>query len=220
MSRWRAVLVAAASLLVADASPVLAQDAPPVSLRPFFTFSEEAMDASKTFNAVFGQASESFYGGGLEVTLRDRVYVDLSASQFKKNGDRVFRTADGHVFHLGIPLSAMLTPLELTGGYRFHPHRRGRTLTWVVPYAGVGLGWYKYRETSQFADDSDNLDTRHRGFLLQGGAEFRLHRWVGIAADVQFTHVPGILGTGGVSKDVLEDDLGGIAGRFKIVVGR
>jgi hypothetical protein len=46
-------------------------------------------------------------------------------------------------------------------------------------------------------------------------------RWVGVAADVQYTHVPGILGgTGTVSQQANENDLGGISGRLKVIVGR
>ena len=41
-----------------------------------------------------------------------------------------------------------------------------------------------------------------------------------IGADVQYSHVPGILGTAGVSQQAGEDDLGGVAARFKLIVGR
>jgi hypothetical protein len=41
-----------------------------------------------------------------------------------------------------------------------------------------------------------------------------------LAVDVQYTHVPGILGDAGVSQATREDDLGGLAGRFKLIVGR
>ena len=50
--------------------------------------------------------------------------------------------------------------------------------------------------------------------------EFRVQKWIGVAVDAQYTHVPGILGTGGVSKDAGETDLGGIAARFKVLIGR
>jgi hypothetical protein len=57
-------------------------------------------------------------------------------------------------------------------------------------------------------------------YLAVGGVEIRLHRWVGVAVDAQYTHITGILGAGGVSKDAGESDLGGIAGRFKVLIGR
>lgn len=205
-----AFLVAA---VVAAAPSAAAQSAPSVSLRPFVEFSEEAFTATQTFKAVFGRSNQPLWGGGLQVTFRDRVYVEFEASRFKKNGDRVFLN-NGQVFHLGIPLTARLTPFEVTGGYRFHPWSR------VIPYVGAGAGRYAYVETSQFADASENLDTRHSGVVVDGGAEFRLHRWIGVAADVKYTHVTGIFGQDGISKDVGETDLGGVAARFKVIVGR
>jgi len=56
--------------------------------------------------------------------------------------------------------------------------------------------------------------------VVNGGAAFRLHRWVGLAVDLQYSHVPGILGNGGVSQQAGESNLGGVAARFKLVVSR
>jgi opacity protein-like surface antigen len=111
-------------------------------------------------------------------------------------------------------VTAELVPFEVTGGYRYNLSPA------IKPYASAGFGTYHYQETSQFAEAGENIDTRHAGFVLNGGAEFRLHRWVGLALDVQYTHVPGILGAGGVSQQANENDLGGVAGRLKVVVGR
>jgi len=90
----------------------------------------------------------------------------------------------------------------------------------VRPYVAAGFGSYRYQETSSFAEVGEDVDTTHSGFVLNGGAEFRVHRWVGVAVDVQYSHVPGILGTGGVSQQAGENDLGGVAARLKLVVGR
>ena len=57
-------------------------------------------------------------------------------------------------------------------------------------------------------------------YLVNGGVEFRVHKWIGLSVDAQYTHVPDILGQGGVSKEAGETDLGGIAARFKVIVGR
>ena len=198
------------------AASARAQDAPPISFRPFGEVAFQRFTARDTFASVFDNSNGWFFGGGLQVTIRDRLYVDLGASQFKKNGDRVFRDASGNVYNLGIPLTVTITPLELVAGYRFHPRRHA----WLVPYLGAGPGWYRYRESSAFAQAGDDVDTRHVGFAAHGGAEFRLHRWVGLAADVQYTHVPGILGSSGLSASVGENDLGGIAGRIRLVVGK
>jgi hypothetical protein len=90
----------------------------------------------------------------------------------------------------------------------------------VRPYVALGIGSYSYQETSQFSQAGDDVDTRHVGFVANGGAEFRLQRWVGLAVDLQYSHVPGILGTGGVSQQAAESDLGGVTARIKLVVGR
>ncbi len=68
------------------------------------------------------------------------------------------------------------------------------------------------------------------GPLYQFGVEVRVHRWVGITVGGELSQVTGILGNGGLSqlytsggleegKDG-EDDLGGWAFQFRVVVGR
>ena len=201
---------------LALAAPAAAQDAPSLSIRPFVIATEQSFAASQAFNAVFGKTAFPFFGGGVQVVVRDRFFAELGASRFRETGERAYITGGGRAFKLGIPLTATITPLEITGGYRFRLHRLPR----VRPYAAAGFGSYRYQEASTFADPGEDVDTRHSGFVLNGGAEFRVHRWVGLAADVQYSHVPGILGQGGVSQQVGESDLGGIAARFKVVVGR
>ena len=181
---------------------------------------EQEFTARHTFDAVFGHANQPFLGGGLQVVFRHGLFVELGASQFKKTGQRAFRF-NGQNFRLGIPLTATLTPFEVTGGYRFRFPKYLR----IVPYAGAGFGSYGYKERSDFSDAGETLDTRHAGLLAAGGVEIRVHRWVGVAVDAQYTHIPGILGAGGVSQNLADpkssdDDLGGIAARFKIVVGK
>jgi opacity protein-like surface antigen len=141
------------------------------------------------------------------------MFIDVTASRFSKSGQRVF-SANGNVFPLGIPLTAKLTPLEVTAGWRFA--RRSR----LIPYVGAGIGTYKYSEESPFSDPGEEPDTRHTGLLVLGGAEARVHRWVAVAADLQYTHIGGVLGDAGVSKIFGESDLGGLAARFRVIVGR
>jgi hypothetical protein len=188
-------------------------DVPAVSFRPFFLATTEWLAAKQTFDAVFGQSRELFWGGGVQVALRSGIYVEISASRFRKTGDRAF-VFNGQTFPLAIPLTATITPFEVTGGYRF------RLWPMVIPYAGIGISRYASIETSDFANAADNVDTAHVGYLVVGGAEFRVHRWVGVGADVQYTRVTGILGGGGISRDLGEDNLGGTALRLKVMVGR
>lgn len=188
---------------------------PKIALRPFFVATAQRFTAVETMKAAFGRSIQPFLGGGLELALRSGLYVDVAASRFSKTGQFAFRS-NGQTFLLGTPLTATITPVEVTGGYRF----RRRSSPRLFPYVGAGIGSYAYTETSPFNDPSENLDLRHIGYLAVGGVDVRLHRFVGIAGDVQFTRVPGILGTGGISKEAGENDLGGLAVRIKITVGK
>jgi outer membrane protein W len=198
---------------LAAATPAAAQDAPALSIRPFVMGTEQSLAAKETFKAAFDTSAAPFVGGGVQVVFVDRFVAEIGASRFRMTGQRAFRSG-GQNFRLGIPLVATITPVEVTGGYRFALSPR------VRPYAAAGVGSYAYKETSDFADAAENVDTRKLGFVLNGGVEFRLHRWIGAAADVQYSRVRGILGDAGVSQQAGEHDLGGVAVRFKLVVGR
>jgi hypothetical protein len=198
---------------LALSASALAQDDPAISIRPFVFGSVQSFTAVDSFNAVFGRSYDPFFGGGVQVLFHGQYFVELTASRFKQSGQRAFFN-NGQSFGLGIPLTATITPFEITGGYRFNLSPQ------VRPYVALGVGTYRYQETSSFSEAGEDLDVRHAGFVVNGGADFRIQRWVSIGADVQYTHVPGILGTAGVSQQAGENDLGGIAGRLKLIVGR
>ena len=222
MNTRRATLFIVLALGVS--TPLAAQTRRPVSrpaaepvirLRPFFLVTAQQFTAKPTFDAVFGSPTAPFWGGGLQVAFRSGFFVDLTASRSNKTGQRAF-VSEGKTYGLHIPLTVTETPFEVTAGYRF----RLRTHRNVIPFIGGGLGSYTYTETSDFADASDNVETRGTGYVALGGVELRVHRWVGIAADLQYTYVTGILGMGGVSKEFGDTDLGGVAARVRVVVGR
>jgi hypothetical protein len=200
---------------LALATPAAAQDAPPFSIRPFFVAAEQSFAATQTFDATFDQHTGPFYGGGLQAVILDHFIIEVGASRFKKNGERAFLSG-GKAYSLGIPLTATITPLEITGGYRF----LFKSMPSIRPYAAAGLARYSYKETSDFALDGENVDVHHSGYVVNGGVEIRLHRWIAAAVDAEYSHVTGILGTGGVSKQAGEQDLGGVAARVKFIVGR
>jgi opacity protein-like surface antigen len=204
---------AAAFALVLTLGTAASASAQNLSFRPLLMFSEQQFAATTTFEATMGQAHQPFWGGGLNITQDDRFYLEVSASRFEKTGQRAF-VNNGQIYRLNIPLTASVTPLEFSAGYRFHPW------TQVVPYVGGGAGAYHYKESSEFSTAQEDVDTTHAGLILEGGIEFRLHRWVGVAADGHYTYVPGILGDAGISKDVAEKSLGGIAARIRIIVGK
>jgi len=185
-----------------------------VTWRPFFLASGEHFTARKTFDAVLGvQALRPFWGGGVQIGSRRGLFVEIAVSRFRGTGQRAF-VANGQAFPLGIPLTATLTPVEVMGGYRY---RWSKT---VLPYAAVGVGRYAYSETSAGNDAGEDVAESRVGLLLLGGAEFRLHRWIGLGVDVQYTRVTGLLGKAGTSQAFGEDDLGGTAARVKVLVGR
>jgi opacity protein-like surface antigen len=192
-----------------------APPAPALAIRGFAMATEQSFAAIDTFDATLGKTYGPFFGGGVQLLIHDRFFVEASLSRFQQDGERAYLSG-GQAFKLGIPLTATITPFELTGGYRFRLKRHPK----VRPYLAAGVGSYSYKETSQFSEAGEDVDTRHVGFAANGGAEFRLQRWVGLAVDVHYTHVPGILGTGGVSQQAGESDLGGVAGRVRFVVGR
>jgi outer membrane protein W len=200
---------------LAIAAPAAAQSGSGVSIRPFALATEQSFAAIDTFGAVFDRTYFPFFGGGVQIVVNDRFFAELSASRFRHQGERAYLSG-GKPFTLGIPLTATITPFEVTGGYRFRVARLPR----VRPYLAAGVGSYAYQETSSFSESGEDVDTRHAGFVANGGAEFRLHRWVGLGVDVQYSHIPGILGAAGVSQQAGENDLGGVAARVKLIVGR
>jgi Outer membrane protein beta-barrel domain len=207
-------------LLLLIAAPTFAQ----VDVRPFGLVSVERFSASTTIDATLGSSFQPMWGGGVEVGWRSGVFLDAAVSRLSRNGHRAFIAADtGEVSVLTTPLHAALTPFELTIGRRFPvrrtPTARRRGLM-VVPYVGGGVGIYRYDETSDSSSAGEDFHATHVGFLAVGGAEFRVSKWIGIAADAQYTRVPGILGHGGVSQDADEHDLGGIAGRVRVILGK
>jgi hypothetical protein len=218
VSPLRAAL-AAVVLILLVASRASAQATPRVEFRPFGVFAVERFTAATTFDATLGSSFQPLWGGGVEMTTRRNLFVDIAITHMGSSGERVF-VNNGQVFRLGIPLHAALTPIELTAGYRFPSRRRRHS---IIPYAGGGIGWYRYDETSGFEASSEEVGVTHAGFVAMAGAEFRATRRIGITADAQYTHVTGIIGdTSATSLTALagESDLGGIAARVRVIFGR
>jgi len=208
--------------IVSMAARVSAQPPPGISLRPFFVVSGEGFSAKNTFQTALGSSFEPMFGGGLDATFANGLFVDVTASWLSKTGQTAF-FANGQGFQLGQPLTVTLTPVEATVGYRFALMSPN-----VVPYVGAGGGIYIYKEetgtvglTVQEINSGANVfDSKHAGFLGVAGVEVRVSRLIAVSGDVQYTRVPGILGSGGVSLGAGESDLGGLAVRGRVLVGR
>src|SRR5262249_13197984 len=116
---------------LARAVPAAAED-DSLSIRPFALGTVQSFAAIDTFDAVFGRTYEPFFGGGVQV-LQGDYFLDLTASRLNQTGQRAFFNG-GQKFRLGIPLTAKITPLEATAGYRHRLSPRGR------PYGAAGIG--------------------------------------------------------------------------------
>jgi hypothetical protein len=225
------VLVLISWSAVASAQGVLAgdEDAPAIAVRPYFELSRQQFAADNTFDNVFGETSAPFWGVGAQVAFwKARIYGEAGLSRLTREdsqleGERVF-VSSGTIYKLGIPLRSTIKPWKVAGGYRFHLSRR------IIPYAGAGFTSYHYTEESDFAAPEEKLDVDGSGALYQFGVEVRAHRWVGITVGAERARVTGILGNGGLSQLYTsgeltegragEDDLGGWAFQFRVVVGR
>ena len=171
--------------------------------------------ASESFEAVLDTSSGVIFGGGAEVGLPwGGLYFGVGAWRFSEEGERVF-VSGSEVFRLGIPLTIEVTPIEVTGGWRFK-----NVSPRLVPYVGAGWSSYAYKETSDFAEAGEDVDERYSGFHVLGGAEFKLTRWLGVGGELAWSTVPDALGTGGASRAFDETDLGGVSYRLKVSVGR
>jgi opacity protein-like surface antigen len=186
---------------------------PALSLRGFALYSVQDFAATRSFEGIFDSSVGQFVGGGAAVVSRTGLFAEVSGSRFHETGERAF-LSDNQVFRLGIPLTVNIRAIEVVGGYRVRFGNQN-----FVPYAGAGVGWFKYDETSEQTDPGEDFSASHTGFVALGGLEVRVVRWLWVSADLHVTHVTDILGSGGISKEAGEDDAGGLAGRFRVLVG-
>jgi len=208
----RALLVASALLLVFPA-PSRAQSQ--ISFRGFGDAGLTVFSASQSFKAVLGKSSGPVFGGGVEIGVPKNLFISLAASRFHRTGHRVF-VFDNQVFTLDVADTITVTPLDLTGGYRFASVRR------VIPYVGAGVGWIKFEETSAHSTAADDVKATHTGFHVGGGAEVPLGKWLAAGVDGQWSRVPNAMGSEASSVGSLYDehDLGGFTLRARIIFGR
>ena len=189
--------------------------APAFAIRVFADGGVDQFAASRSFNAILGKDSGAIYGGGGEVVLYGRWFARVNLWRFKAEGERAVRL-ENQTFHLGIPLTVTILPVEISGGYRL-PVGRSRSF---IAYFGGGVSSHDHRETSSFSTGEENVSERFTGYQFLGGLEYRLHRVVGLAGEVQYTTVPDALGAGGLSAEFKENDLGGLIVRARVLFGR
>lgn len=205
------VVVLAVVASTAVVTPAAAQDAErSFGVRGVIEVGPQLFTASRTFDAILGTEWGTFVGGGGQARWKNLVF-EVTASQFKKTGERVF-ISGGELFPLGIPTTVTLRPIEFTGAYRLPGLWRLR------PYAGGGFGKQRYKETSTFATAEENVERTDTSYHVLGGTEVRIWRWINAGAEVRYRAVRDAIGEGGVSKEYGETDLGGTSVLFRIIV--
>src|SRR5258705_7098146 len=80
---------------------------PAFAPRAFVMFSQQKFTAKETFEAIFGETTGPFRGGGVDVVLARNVFLEVGAARFERTGERVFRSG-GQTFRLGIPLTVKI----------------------------------------------------------------------------------------------------------------
>jgi hypothetical protein len=224
-----------------QSQPAAQSNPTPIRVRGFALFGGTTFQAQESFDAVLGGHSGALFGGGGQVLLPWSTYAEVGLSRFKRSGERVFVGPNREVFPLGIPVDVTITPLEISGGWRYRhcprpvtakPPAKGakpapplpaKPLTCapkLVPYVGGGYSAYKYTESSEFSTPDEDVDDWFSGFHLLGGAEYQAMRWLAVGGELGWSTIPDALGAGGVSAAFEEDNLGGVTFRLKVVVGR
>lgn len=190
-----------------------AQTTSPVGVRAWFGLDFNAMSASESFDAVLGSSQLVGFGGGADVTVWKNVFARVSFSRAKKDGERAV-VFNGQVIPIGVPITVSYTPIEIGGGWQF-PLTGG-----VRPYAGAGLFRLRYKEESDFGIPDEEVDLSKNGYVVFGGVEVPVWKYVIVGGEAQFRSVPDAIGTGGVSRDFEETNLGGFTVRVLFGIRR
>jgi opacity protein-like surface antigen len=194
-------------------APSAAPRRPSPSVRVFAGAGFDRMASAESFEAVTGSATLPAYGGGVQgVDLWRRLFAEFAIEYSTTDGERVF-VFDDEVFELGIPLKIKQLPIDLTGGWRFPAGP-------VTPFAGGGVTFLRYQEESDFADEDENIDEWHTGFIALAGVEVRLTRNLHLRGDFRYRRLDDALGAGGVSAVFGETALGGTGVSVKVVFGQ
>lgn len=208
--RSLALAALAGSIATLAASPASAQ----VRVRGVVEAGGRTFTASQSFEAVLGSKSGPLFGAGAQVVAGRNLFFSFDVTKFQKDGERVV-VANGEAFPNGIATTISVTPIEISAGWRFDDGQRT-----VIPYLGGGLGWHRYKETTELAADLD-VDFTKMGFQFIGGAEWRAARWIGVAGEAGWMAVPdAFTASTGAAAAFGEDDLGGAVFRVKVVIGR
>lgn len=219
LARARRIAIASAAIAILLALPraAAAQTAfTAPGIEGYATFGNITFAAAESFETITGSSSGWLVGGGVRIGLGlGGLFFDVGAWRFRTEGERVF-IYDDEVFPLGIPVDIAVTPLEISGGWKF----RLRRLPKFVPYVAAGFTSLQYQETSDAAMTGENADASYSGYHLIGGAEYKVRRWLGVGGEASWTTVPDAIGDSGVANRFSDSDLGGTTLRLKVTIGQ
>jgi opacity protein-like surface antigen len=176
----------------------------------FGQFGYTRFAAQNSFQAITGHGGGAVVGGGAEVRIGS-LFLGGSIDRYTQTGQRVL-VIDREVFGLGVADTISLVPMTALAGWRFE-HAN------ATPYVGGGIGTVLFKEESLAADPGENIGRRFTSYHAVAGVEFR-NGWVATAFEVEYSRIPDSIGFGGASAAFQESNLGGVAGRIKILVGR
>jgi opacity protein-like surface antigen len=181
------------------------------TIQGFGEFGYGWFDASRSFEAVLGHSGGPWFGGGVRYESGTGYFVEGSVERFQGTGERVF-VVDDEVFPLGIANTLSITPLMAAGGFAFRARR-------FTSYVGGGVGAYFLRESSDFADDSDNVSQTNAAYRVLGGVQWPIAKHYSVGVELQYTTVPDAL-SGGVAAAFDERNLGGLQLNARFGFGR
>jgi hypothetical protein len=216
---------------------VLVEDVQLLGLRPALSyhgvasFGLTSFTSTKGADVIAGRHSKTTFGVGAEVgNLWRGLLAGVTYAPLSLDGQRVF-IDEGTVYPLGIPVTIAMKSLDIVGGWRFIPKsarpapvRSGqpaqRTAPRLVPFVGGGMSLVFYRETSPYAASGEDVSEAASGFVLLGGVDYAVGRWLRVGGEFRYRAINGVLGAGGASQVLGERSLGGYAFAARVSIGR
>jgi hypothetical protein len=216
---------------------VLVEDVQLLGLRPALSyhgvvsFGLTSLTPTTGADVIAGRHSKTTFGVGGEVgNLWRGFFAGVAYSPLSLDGRRVF-IDEGTVYPLGLPVTIEVDSLDIVGGWRFisrrarpDPQKSGQTAQReaprVVPFVGGGLSLVYYKESSPYAASGEDVSETASGFVLLGGVDYAVARWLSVGGEFRYRAVNGLLGAGGASQVYGEHSLGGYAFAARVSIGR
>ena len=193
---------------------------PPISFRPFVDGHRERVRRGRHVHGGVRQDRTRRFSAAASRWPFTASTTSRSARRASSRPDeRAFFAATARDFGLGIPLTATITPLEITAGYRFRPRscRAASTRTWA---AGIDV----VRATRSSRISPTRRESRRRamrGWSAWAAWSSASTGMSGISADVQLSRTsPGSSGRRAFPKMSANRTWAVVSARIRLIVGR